>query len=294
MTLTLSSQVPIKPPRVVVIGANGFVGQTMQRYLSALDIPTVPITRSEIDLEHKSASNQIAKLLNADDAVIIAAGVAPIRDATSLNRANVISQTICNALHIHPVQTVINISSDSVFSDCHDNIDETFLRSPSTIYGTSHYIRELMLADLPSSVNVTNIIPTLLFGLNNDKAGYGFDAFFRQASQNKTIQILGDGKELRDYVWVEDIAKLAMNCLMYRSAGSIIAASGVSLSFINVARIVASHFDVEIKYFNTASTKTYPKIRRFKNDTTLACFKDFEYTHPYVAFNAIMQKFSCA
>lgn len=293
MTLTLSLDAPKRPKRVVIIGANGFIGQTMHRHVLASNFLAVPITRSEIDLEHDTATEKLAARFNADDAVIIAAGVAPIKDATSLNRANVISQTICNALRMCPVKTVVNISSDAVFSNLHDNIDESFLRSPSTIYGVSHYTRELMLTNLPSDVKVTNIHPTLLFGMNNNKAGYGFDAFFRQASQNNSVQIFGDGNELRDYVWVEDIARLAMKCLLHRSSGSIIAASGVCLTFLEVAKIVATHFNVEITHRRTNIGNRHPKSRRFRNSSTFSCFKDFEYSHPHSVFNTILKKFSC-
>ena len=93
MTLKLSLGAPIKPSRVVIIGANGFIGRTMQRHVSALNIPAVPITRKEIDLEHGTSAEKLAACFNTDDVIIVAAGVAPIRDAISLNRANVISQT---------------------------------------------------------------------------------------------------------------------------------------------------------------------------------------------------------
>ncbi len=45
------------PKRVIIIGANGFIGTVMGRHFKDLGIPTVAITRSEVDFCRLAASN---------------------------------------------------------------------------------------------------------------------------------------------------------------------------------------------------------------------------------------------
>jgi nucleoside-diphosphate-sugar epimerase len=56
------------------------------------------------------------------------------------------------------------------------------------------------------------------------------------------ITIFGDGEERRDHVAVEDVARLAARIIARSSVGSLNAVTGVSTSFLDIARTVAAQF----------------------------------------------------
>ncbi|MEX2008645.1 MAG: NAD-dependent epimerase/dehydratase family protein [Dongiaceae bacterium] len=84
--------------------------------------------------------------------------------------------------------------------------------------------------------------PTLLYGAADPHNGYGPNRFRRQAEGGQPILIFGEGEERRDHVAVDDVAALAALILAHRSLGALNAATGVSVSFHDVARMVAQQF----------------------------------------------------
>jgi nucleoside-diphosphate-sugar epimerase len=52
------------------------------------------------------------------------------------------------------------------------------------------------------------------------------------------IHLFGDGEELRDHVYVEDVAEIIVRVLLKRSTGVINVASGQVNSFYNVAKMI--------------------------------------------------------
>ena len=66
---------PVKPRRVVVVGAAGFVGVAVCRQLVAAGVETLPVTRSECDLLKPDAIERLTSLLRDGDAIVAACGL---------------------------------------------------------------------------------------------------------------------------------------------------------------------------------------------------------------------------
>ena len=58
---------PVKPSRVVIIGAGGFVGGAIRKRLEAEQVTTLPLTRRELDLLQDNAAQKLQTMLRPDD-----------------------------------------------------------------------------------------------------------------------------------------------------------------------------------------------------------------------------------
>ena len=73
-----------RPPRVVVVGAGGFVGQALVKHLHARGVSILAIGRSEIDLLTADAGNRLAAMLCHDDCVVLISARAPVKNNVML------------------------------------------------------------------------------------------------------------------------------------------------------------------------------------------------------------------
>ena len=70
--------------RVVVIGANGFVGSSIVKHLAEKNIETLSIGRLEVDLLSEDSTEKLSSILKENDSVVIAAAKAPAKDFSML------------------------------------------------------------------------------------------------------------------------------------------------------------------------------------------------------------------
>ena len=70
---------------------------------------------------------------------------------------------------------------------------------------------------------------------------YGPNRFRRTMLEERKITLFGNGEETRDHIMVQDVAQIIYLCLLHRSQGLLNVATGRSLTFSEIANIVASH-----------------------------------------------------
>lgn len=273
--LTHAHGAPQDPPRVVVIGAGGFVGSTLARCLARDKIPHLPITRSEVDLLKANAAQRLQALLEPNDRVVVVAAIAPARDVQALLANLQMAQAVCSALLATPVAHVVYISSDAVFADDANPVTEESCREPSTLHGMMHAARELVFRQAFAE-SLAILRPSLLYGAADPHNGYGPNRFRRLAENREPITLFGAGEERRDHVYVEDLATVTMLALRWRSWGVLNVATGISTSFRRVAEMVcATHRAVEIRDTPRKHPITH---RHFDITGALKAFPTFHYT----------------
>ena len=114
---------PAPPSRVVVIGARGFVGGTVDRHLKASGIATLALSRTDVDLLQAGADERLAAQLRSDDAVVFVSAIAPCRDVAVLIRNLTMVQAVLGAIGRSPVSHLVNISSDAVYAQDSQAVD---------------------------------------------------------------------------------------------------------------------------------------------------------------------------
>jgi nucleoside-diphosphate-sugar epimerase len=267
---------PRPPDRVVVIGAGGFVGRAIVRRLAVDGVPSLPLTRRELDLLAPSAGSTLRGLIRDTDSVVFVSALAPVRAVPMLAPNITMAEAVCAALADRPDVHVVYVSSDAVYSDDGGLVTESSACAPSTLHGVMHAAREAMLrATVKAPLAILR--PTLLYGADDPHNGYGPNRFRRQAASGEAIALFGAGEEMRDHVFVDDVGVLTARVLASRSRGVLNVATGVSTSFRRVAELVAALAPKPIR-IETSPRQTPITHRHFDVAACLKAFPTFRYT----------------
>jgi UDP-glucose 4-epimerase len=260
-----------KPDRVVVIGAGGFVGGTIAQNLRGQAVETLTLTRRELDLLQPDAASRLKQQLRPTDSVVMVSARAPAKTVAMLMENLRMVEPVCEALAAAPVAHLIYVSSDAIYADEANPVNERSPAAPSTLHGMMHAARELMLKS-STQAPVAFLRPTLIYGSGDPHSGYGPNRFRREAAKGGPVQIFGEG------VAVEDVAELASLILHHRSVGALNAATGISRPFGEIAHVVAEQFGTQIRVVSLPRSGPPPHLMHRHFDIT-ACLKAFPGFH---------------
>lgn len=270
----------IKPKRVVILGAKGFVGSTTVKRLKAADIEVLAIGREDIDLAAPHAAEQLLKQLRSDDVLVVISAKAPCKNHDMLLQNIQMMKPVCDALVKQPVQQVIYISSDAVYTDSMGKLNESSPAAPTSLHGAMHLAREQMLQSVVSKEALTILRPSLLYGLHDPHNGYGPNSFYRLALSDKSIELFGFGEEQRDHVYVDDVAELIYLCMTHRSYGILNITTGEVVSFVQIVKLIGdvTNKPLEIKFRQRNGAMPHNGYRAFDNTLCQQAFASFQYT----------------
>ena len=275
---------PKNPSRAVVIGANGFVGNSITEELAKQKIETLGLGRPELDLLNEDSATELRHVLKGGDVLIIAAAKAPVRDfAMFLDNLRMLHPIIL-AAHKVSLSHIIYISSDAVYSDSIDPLVEESETNPTSLHGIMHKARELIIkSQIVDELDIPLFIarPTLIYGLNDPHNGYGPNRFLRQVLNNEKISIFGKGEELRDHVSIDDVARLILEVVRHKSSGVLNLASGETISFRAIAEKIISLTKPSIEIIEIPRVGEMPHngFRPFNTKLIAHYFKNFERTY---------------
>lgn len=270
---------PIKPSRVVIMGASGFVGGAVAAALTADDIDVLPLGRSDINLMSPDATEILAKILKPNDAFVAVSAKAPAKNAEMMVQNIIMAKAMTDALKKSPVAHVVNISSDAVYVDEPTPLNEASCTAPDSYHGMMHLAREVMFKN---EINAPLAIlrPTLIYGLDDPHNGYGPNKFRRLAQANEDIVLFGEGEEQRDHVHIDDVAAIICLALKWKSSGALNIATGDVTSFREIAEMVVSNSVNTVAITGSPRSGPMPHngYRSFDITSCQRAFSDFKFT----------------
>jgi nucleoside-diphosphate-sugar epimerase len=275
------SEVPVNPARVVVLGAGGFVSSAITPRLEVQGVSMLALPQTELDLMDADAASRLAEMLRLDDSLLFVAAKAPVKNNGMLIDNLSIAKTVCEALTKAAVSHVVYISSDAVYADSRGPLTESSCAQPGSLHGVMHLAREVMLANAWNGP-LCFLRPTLIYGTGDPHNGYGPNRFLRLAAAGNDIVLFGEGEELRDHVWIEDVAEIACRVLLRKSTGIINIATGEVVSFREIAERVVKMFpgsSSQVKGSPRSGPMPHNGYRPFDASATREAFPDFQYTH---------------
>lgn len=278
MLLTHIESQPIIPSRVVIIGASGVIGKALTRLLLDREVPVLTLSSADINLLNSSAAEQLAHVLYPTDSVVVLSGL-PLTRGRGLEMmvANVeIGLTIAEAVAHMPVAQVIYMSSDAVYPRRIEKVHELTDTEPSDPYSAMHLLRERIFSNL-RSMPVALLRSTQISSSDDAHDAYGPNRFRRTMFAEQRIALFGKGEETRDHILVQDVAAVIHRCLIHRSQGIINVATGRSLTFAEVANIVASQGSLITK-IEDLPREVPITHRRFDTSLFQKMFSDFQFT----------------
>jgi len=267
-----------KPNRVVVLGAGGFVSSKVSKKLVGKKISVLNLTRKDLDLTKNESVKKLIKIINNEDTLFFAAAKAPVKNHEMFLQNLLMCKTVVEAISEKPVNHLVYLSSDAVYSDSKELISENSETKPNSLHGLMHLTREIML-NIPSNKFFCIVRPTLIYGDNDPHNSYGPNKFFRSAKKNEDIELFGKGEELRDHVWIEDVAEIVCRLIINKSVGKINLATGSVISFSQIAReiIKLTKSSSVIKSIKRNGPMPHNGYRAFNIGCCKKFFSDFRY-----------------
>lgn len=224
--------------RVVVLGSGGVVGRWLCAHLEEISQPYIAVDRKVVDLVEADASDKLVGLLQDGDALVFLSTVTP-------SRARGLSAVQANLAMVNPALAAarsgklshfVYLSSDAVYGRYDQLINEASCAEPADPHGAMHRTREILLAEVQA---LAIIRATLLYGFGDTHNSYGPNRFLASARAESAIRIFGDGEETRDHLFLGDLVRIITSVLQRRSRGVINAASGSSVSYLDLAERIA-------------------------------------------------------
>jgi UDP-glucose 4-epimerase len=275
--LTHKRQSAAAPARLVVLGSAGFLGQTLLRLAAEAAIPTLPVSRAVLDLAADGAAGKLAELIRPQDAVVVLAAITPDRGrGTAPFIANIkIADAVAEAVATVVPDHVVYLSSDAIYPFIEGLVSEDTPAAPTDLYGTMHLAREIMFRSI-AKTPVAILRSTMLYGADDTHNSYGPNRLRRMAQKDRRIVLFGQGEEMRDYVAVEDAARLILEVVRHRSEGLLNIACGRSVSYADLAKQIAGCFDSPIEIAG-GQRQTPITHRHFSITSLVRAFPDFAF-----------------
>ena len=268
------------PERVVILGANGFVGNAAKQRLITSEINVLPLSRQELDLLSDDAAERLALTLKPSDAVLVVSAQAPCKNVAMLMNNFRMMEAVCAALEKKPVNHIIYISSDAVYADSNQPLTESSSTAAASLHGIMHITREMMLQAVKGPTPLLCLRPSLLYGAADPHNGYGPNQFRRLTAKGNPVTLFGEGEEERDHVFIDDLAELIYRCFLHRSEGILNIATGEVNSFMKIAKMVNTLLDQPVAINSRPRQGPMPHNGYRPFDITLCqnTFPNFHYT----------------
>ncbi len=249
----------MKKKRVIILGGNGFVSSRVLDFLKKKKILIKNYSRKNLDLSKKITSNKLKKIIKKNDYVFFAAAKAPVKNMEMLIYNLKILKIISNGIEYKKIKKFIYLSSDAVYTDTKKKIDEFSATEPKSLHGIMHLLREDYFKNCYKD-KVCIVRPTLIYGPDDPHSGYGPNKFIRDIKNKKKINIFGKGEELRDHIFIDDVAKLITKFILNNFFGIINLATGRVTSFQKIAYIVKKIGNSKIPFKYLKRTGPMPHL----------------------------------
>ena len=272
----------------IVIGSSGFIGSKI--YASLKFDPNnnvVGISSRQVDLSNRDSLQKLNSIVKADSIIIMCAGVKKqLGDNIDVFEKNlvIINNFIRVILNVIP-KKIIFFSSASVYGEdfLHINeIDENTSVENRSYYGMGKYMSELLLTKACEEVKTELVIlrPPLIYGHGDLSFGYGPTGFLRKALDGEEIIMWGDGTELREFVYINDVVGIVKTLTNSDFIGVLNLVSGTSYNYLDVTRILRDYINIDFKVSSRPRSKD--KVdhvfsnKRIMNTTNDFCFTNLE------------------
>jgi UDP-glucose 4-epimerase len=261
----------------VIIGSNGFVGKSILRSLKDdSNSQVIGISRSEIDLLSEISTEKIKHFVKEGDNIIFCAAEAPVKNLKMFtSNIKMLNNFLFSLDHIK-LNKLIYLSSDAVYSDSTNSINEEAETNPDNLHGIMHLTRERIIKSIFPD-NHLIVRPTLIYGYGDPHNGYGPNKFINTSINEKKIQLFGEGEELRDHICIDDLSKMFKELIVNDEKGTFNLVSGDLISFFEIAEVIINlasdhNIQVDLEYKKRTTPMPHNGFRKLSNKKFLNMF----------------------
>ncbi len=234
--------------RIVLLGHTGYIGSRLAAALAAAapGVPVVGRSAPSLDLTRPESAGALAELLDRDCAMVVCAAIKKqLGDSPELFEQNLaIVLNICRAVAARPVRRIVFFSSAAVYGEDvqHGLIDESTAVQPTSFYGIGKFAAERLLLRMAGQQRGTSLLmlrPALVYGPHEPAYYYGPSGFLARAVSHAPITLWGDGEELREFLFIDDVVALATRVTLGDARGVLNVVSGTSYTYAQALAAIA-------------------------------------------------------
>ena len=223
--------------RIIVLGSKSFIASSIIKNLKKKNYKIILIERKKCDFEKSTSVLKLSRIIKSNDIVLFVAAIAPVKNINMFYKNILICKNVYQSLENKKNINLVYVSSDAVYSDTMNLIDENSSTEPTSLHGLMHLTREKMLNQL--NLNKYTIVrPTLVYGLDDPHDGYGPNKFFKNYKNKKIIYLFGKGEERRDHIFIDDVGRIITKLIDKQKSGIFNIVSGKVVSFHQIAKFI--------------------------------------------------------
>ena len=235
--------------KLIILGHTSFVGQRFVNHMQQkyVDIKIIGLSSTDVNLTCREEVEKLSQFIDSDTTVVMlsankrqsGAGINDFVQNTKM------TENLCRLMEKHPPKRFVFLSAQVVYGENTHNTNTTEKTpvDPTSYYGMAKFISERLFWKTFDSLKQSSLliirIPRI-YGPGANRNDYGPTMFTYNAFKKAPFTIWGDGLELRDYVFIDDLTDIVDKLLFNAFDGIVNIASGKTYSFIDVLKTVES------------------------------------------------------
>ena len=232
--------------KYVVLGGTGFIGSAIHRILSARSgCQSISVSSRQCNLLHQKEVKKFIKEIGLNQIIIYAAGIPRLRaNSQKVLESNIqMVMNLLDALREFPPKRLFFLSTVEVYGTPIDlPIRENSPFHPENLYSIGKVAIEGILEQWHKKVKVPICILRLPGVYGPLDCGKGFiGALIKSIREEEEFVLFGDGSDMRDYIFVEDMATIIWHLSQERTERLLLnVVSGKSYSLREIIDLVFS------------------------------------------------------
>lgn len=260
--------------RALVTGAAGFIGRNMTRYLIQADYVVVSVDPAFLGTEALANDHvypwdmrgylDIKDHRKEFDLVVHAAAMEPNRKAIDTKPRHFpenvhIDASLFRWAHIARPGRIVYLSSSAAYprslqyAHQHQRLSETQLdgRDADTVYGMAKVLGEDLARNYQNAGGVVTVVRPFSGYGPDQSTDFPFGALVERVRRREApVKIWGDGKQVRDFIHVDDLCQAILALVDADVIGAVNLGTGVATSMTELVHLAAQidgFKDVEIE-----------------------------------------------
>jgi UDP-glucose 4-epimerase len=224
--------------RVILLGHTGFIGRALSAHLAAVGLQTHGFASSTLDLRRMEAFSALEGFVDEEATLIFASTIAPDRGVSPDTLLDNLAMAINVARYVETrsVRKCVYLSSDAVYGTGVSTVTERTPIEPTGFYALAKYTSERVLQWMADTRGIPLLVlrPTGVYGPGDTHNSYGPNSFVRSIVRERTVRLFGEGEELRDHLYIDDLVSIAARLTLGETRGVLNLASGTSRAFASI------------------------------------------------------------
>ena len=271
--------------KLIILGHTGFLGKSLMTYFQSKKTfkSIIGFSSKDVDLTDSTHLTRIADECGKDATIIMCAAIKS-DEGNSLGtfQKNIrMAENIAYLVDTCKMNKMILISSNAVYGVHmnHKIISENTPLYPDTYYSLSKYVIEklLQMAYEGKDKKLVIIRPSTMYGPGETITPHTPSGFLSTYLNGGTVTLWGDGSELREFVFIDDMVRMVSKIIKSEFSGVLNIGGGKPRSYKDALDIISKIFDREIK-INSKPRTTEPVDKIYDLLLIHNLFPDFQFT----------------